>query len=110
MTKIKETEEQRSLQMIVRMIRHPSCSSVLLQMVICKKDGSADDHNQGDGGAGIVANYHPEDPACSIPLQMFVCKEDCPSDDQNQGEERGWLQMIIRMIRPPPCSSVPLQR
>ena len=31
-------------------------------------------------------------------------------DDQNQGvEEHGLLQMIIRMIRPPLCSSVPLQ-
>ena len=53
-------------------------------MVICKVDGSPDDQNQGDGGEGIIANDHPEDPASSVPLQMVVCKEICPSDGQNQ--------------------------
>ena len=75
MTKIKGTEEHRLLQMIIWMIWPPLRSSVPLQMVICKEDGSADDQNQGDGGAGIVSNDHPEDPATSLPLQMFFGKE-----------------------------------
>ena len=86
MTKIKGSEEHGLLQIIIWMIRPPPCSSVPLQMVICKEDGSPDDENQGDRGAGIVANDHPEDPASSVPLQMVVCKEDCPSDDQNKRE------------------------
>ena len=74
-TKIKGTEEHRLLQMIIRMIWPPPCSSVSLQMVICKEDGSADDQNQGDGGAGIVSNDDPEDPATSVSFRMFVRKE-----------------------------------
>ena len=70
--------------MIIRMIWRPSCSSVPLQMVICKEDGSPDEKKQGDGGAGIVANDHPDDPASSVLLQMVICKEDCPPNDQNQ--------------------------
>ena len=66
------------------MIRPPPCSSVSLQMVICKEDDSPDDQNQGDGREGIVANDHQEDLASSVPLQMVVCKENCPSDGQNQ--------------------------
>ena len=58
-------------------------SSVPLQMVIYKEDGPTDDQNQGDGGARIVANDHPGDPASSVPLKMVVCKEDCPLDDQH---------------------------
>ena len=38
-------------------------SSIPLQIVICKEDSPPDDQNQGDGEAGIVANYHPDDPA-----------------------------------------------
>ena len=53
-------------------------------MVIYKEDGPPDDQNQGDGGAQIVVNDHPDDLASSVPLQMVVCKEDCPSDGQNQ--------------------------
>ena len=90
MTKIKGTGEHGLLQIIIRIIRPPLCSCVPLQMVICKEDGSPDNQNQGDGGGGVVANDHPEDPASSLPLH-------------------GLLQMIIWMIRPPPCSSVPLQ-
>ena len=52
-------------------------------MVICKEDGPPDDQNQGDGGAGIVANDHLHDPAFSVPLQMVICKEDGPPDDQH---------------------------
>ena len=52
-------------------------------MVICKEDGSLDD---GNGGAGIVANDHLDDPASSFPLQMVICKEDGSQDDQNQGD------------------------
>ena len=81
---IKGTEEYQLLQMIIRMIQPPPCSCIPLQMVICKEDGSPDDQNKGDGGAGIVANDHPEDPASSVPLQIVVCKEDCPSDGQNR--------------------------
>ena len=63
MTKIKGTEEHGLLQMTIWIIQPPPCSSVPLQMGICKKDGSLDVQNQGDGGAGIVANYHLDDPA-----------------------------------------------
>ena len=72
MTKIKGTEEKELLQMIIQMIRPPLCSSVPLQMVICKEDSSSYDQNQGDGGEGIVANDHPEDPASSVLLGSFV--------------------------------------
>ena len=70
MTKIKGTEEHGLLQKIVRMVQPTPCSSVPLQMVICKEDGSLDDQNQGDGGEGTVANDHTVDPASSVPLQM----------------------------------------
>ena len=84
MTKIKGTKEHGLLQMIIQMIRPTLCSSVPLQMVNCIVDGSQNDQNQGNAGAGIVAKDHLEDSASSVPLQMVVCKEDCPSDDQNQ--------------------------
>ena len=86
MAKIKGMEEHGLLQLTIWMIRPPLCSSVSLQIVICKEDGSLDYQNQGDRRAGIVANDHSEDLASSVPLQMVVCKEDCPSDDQNQGD------------------------
>ena len=70
MTKIEGMEEHGLLQMTIWMIRPPLCSSVPLQIVICKEDGSLDDQNQVDGGAGIVANDHPDEPASSVPLQM----------------------------------------
>ena len=41
-----------------------------------EEDGPPDDQNQGDGGAWIVANDHPDDPASSALLQMVICKED----------------------------------
>ena len=72
MTKIKGTEEKELLQMIIQMIRPPLCSSVPLQMVICKEDGSPYDQNQGDGGEGIVANDHSEDLASSVLLRSFA--------------------------------------
>ena len=75
MTKIKGAEEHRLLQMIIKMIWPPPCSSFPLQMVICKEDSSADDQSQGDGGAGIVSNDNPQDLATSVPFQMFVLKE-----------------------------------
>ena len=77
MTKIEGMEEHGLLQMTIWMIRPPLCSSVPLQMVICKEHGSPNDQNQGNGGARIVANDQPEDPASSVPLQMAFCKEDC---------------------------------
>ena len=45
MTKIKETGEHESLQVIIQMNRSPPCSSVSLQMVICKEDGPPDDQH-----------------------------------------------------------------
>ena len=79
MTTIKGTEEHGVLQMILRMIWPPPCFSVPLQMFVCKEDGSLDDQNQGDGGARIVPNDYPDDPApscSSVPLQMDICKGD----------------------------------
>ena len=77
--------------MIIRMIWPPPCSSLPLQMVICKEDDSPDDQKQGDEGAGIVANDHPDDPVSSISLQMVTCKEDCPPNDQNQRNGEAWI-------------------
>ena len=76
MTKIKGTEKQELLQIIIQMIRP-------LQMVICKEDCPSDDQNQRDGGARIVANDHLDDPASYVPLQRVICKEDGPPDDQH---------------------------
>ena len=81
MTKIKGTEEHRLLQMIIRMIQPPLCAYVPLQMVIYKKDSSPDDQNQGDGGARIVANDHPDDPASSLLLRSIA----------NGHFQRGWF-------------------
>ena len=36
-----------------------------------EEDGPLDDQNQGDGGARIVANDHPEDPVYSMLLRSF---------------------------------------
>ena len=69
-------------------------------MVICKEDGSLDDQNEGDGGAGIVANDHLEVPASSVPLQMVVCKEKCPLDDQNQKDGGAWIVAIDHLDDP----------
>ena len=72
MTKSKGTKEQELLQMIIWMIWPPPCSSVPLQMVICKEDGSPDDQNQRDGGARIVTNDNLDDPASSVLLCSFA--------------------------------------
>ena len=90
--------------MIIQMIWPHPCSSVSLQMVICKEDGSPDDQNQGDGGKGIVANDHLEDLASSVPLQMVVCKKDCPSDGQNQRD--GGARIVANDHLDDPASSV----
>ena len=74
MTKIKGTEEHGLLQMFIQIIRPPPCASVPLQMVICKDD---DDKNKGDGGAGIVAIDHMEDPTSSVPLQRGLTQKGC---------------------------------
>ena len=47
-------------------------SSVPLEMVSYKEDGPPDDQNQGNGGAQIVANDHPDDPASSVLLCFFA--------------------------------------
>ena len=60
------------LQMIIWMIPPPLCSSNPLQMVVCKEDGRPDDQYEGDGGARIVANDHPDDPASSVLLLSFA--------------------------------------
>ena len=86
MTQIKGTEEHGVLQMIIGMIWHPPCSSICLQMVVCKEDGFPDDQNQGDRGAGIVANDHPDGPASSVLLRSFTnghLQRDDPPDDQH---------------------------
>ena len=72
MTKIRGTEEHGLLQMTIWMIRPPLCSSVPLQMVICKEDFPPNDQNQRDGGAQIVANDHMNDPASSVLLRFFA--------------------------------------
>ena len=72
MAEIKGMEEHGLMLIIIWMIRPPPCSSVPLQMVICKEDGSPDNQNQGDGGARIVANDHPYDPASSVLLRSFA--------------------------------------
>ena len=72
MTNMKGTEEQGLLQMIIRMIRPPPCSSFPLQLVLCKEDGPPDNQNQGDGGARIIANDHPDDLASSVLLRSFA--------------------------------------
>ena len=48
------------------------CSSIPLQMVICKEGGPLDAQNQGDGGAWIVANNYPDDLASSVLLCSFA--------------------------------------
>ena len=45
MTKVKGTEEHGLLQMTIWMIWPPPCSSVPLQMVICKEGGPVDDQH-----------------------------------------------------------------
>ena len=72
MTKIKRMEEHGLLQLTIRMIQPPPFSSVPLQMVICKEDGSQDDLNHGNGGARILANDHPDDRASSVLLRSSV--------------------------------------
>ena len=72
MTKIEGMEEHGLLQMTIWMIRPPLCSSVPLQMVICKEDCPSDDQNQRDGGAQIVASDHLNDPASSVLLHSFA--------------------------------------
>ena len=52
-----------------------------------KEDGPPNDKNQGGGGARIVTNDHPYDPASFVPLQMIMMTE-----------ERELLQMIIPRI------------
>ena len=76
-------------------------------MVIYKEDGPPDDQNQGDGGARIVANDHPDDPASSVPLQMVFCKEDCPSDGQIQRD--GGARIVVNEHLDDPSSSVLLR-
>ena len=110
MTKIKGTEEHGLLQTIIPMIWPLPCSSVPLKMVICKKGAFPDDQNQRDGGAGIVANDHLDDPASSFLLHMSFAKNTVLKMTKTKGTEKHrLLQMTIWMIRPPPCSSVPLQ-
>ena len=73
-------------------------------MIVCKEDDPLNYQNQGDRGAGIVANDHSEDLASSVPLQMVVCKEDCPSDYQNQRD--GGAQIVANDHMVYPGSSV----
>jgi len=45
MTKIEGMEEHGLLQMTIWIIRPPLCSSIPLQMVVCKEGGPPDDQN-----------------------------------------------------------------
>ena len=107
MTKIKGTEKQELLQMLILVIWPPPCSSVPLKKVVCKEDSSPDDQNQKDRGAGILANDHPDDSASSVSLQMVICKEDCFSDDQNQRD--GGARIVANDQLDNPSSSVLLR-
>ena len=72
MAKIKWMEERGLLQMTIWVIRPPPCSSVSLQMVICKEDDPPDDqYFFGSDGAEIrtrPASYM-EDPQYKITAQ-----------------------------------------
>ena len=98
---IKGTEEHGLLQMIIRMIKPPLCSSIPLQKVVCKEDRSPDDQNQGDKGAGIVAMIIQ-----MIGPPLFLCKRSfiCPSDDQDQRD--GGARIVANDHRDDPASSV----
>ena len=73
MTKIKRTEEQELLQMILQdHLQQDPASSVTLKMVTCEEDFPSDDQNQRDGGARIVANDHLDDRASSVLLHFFA--------------------------------------
>ena len=72
MTKIKGMDKHGMLQMTIWMIRPPSCSSVLLQMVICKEDGPLDDQQFfGRMGLKFAPDLPPsmEDPQYKISAQ-----------------------------------------
>ena len=49
-----------------------------------KEDGPPNDQNQGDGGAQIVANDHPYNPASSVLLRSFA------NDHLQRGRFSGW--------------------
>ena len=72
MTKIKGMEEHGLMLIIIWMIRPPPCSSVPLQMVICKEDGSLDDQHVWSDGAEIRTRPVPsmEDPQYKISAQI----------------------------------------
>ena len=82
-------------------------SSAPLQMVIYKEDGPPDDQKQGDGGAGIVANDHPDDPASFVLLRSFAnghLQRERSPDDQNQGD--GGAPIVANDHPDDPASSV----
>ena len=70
MAKIKGMEEAGLSQMTIWMIRPPRCSSVLLQMVICKEDGPTNDqHLFGQMGLKFAPAPSMEDPQYRISAQ-----------------------------------------
>ena len=80
------------------------CKLLRAPPFLCKESGSPDDQNQRDGGAGIVANDHLNDPASSVSLQRVICKENCISDDQNQRD--GGARFVANDYLDDPASSV----
>ena len=77
-------------------------SSVLLQIVFYKEDGPPDDQNEGNGGARMVAHDHRDDPASFVLLRSFAKRTVLRMTKIKGTEEHGLLQMIIRMLWPPP--------
>ena len=70
MTKTKGMDEHGLLEMTIWMIRPPLCSSVPLQMVICKEDSSPDDqHFFGWMGLKFAPAPSIEDPQYKISAQ-----------------------------------------
>ena len=70
MTKINGTEEHGLLQVIIRMIRPPPCSSISLQMVICKRMVLRTTKIKGTEEHGLL--HYPDDPASSVLLRSFA--------------------------------------
>ena len=74
--------------MTIWMIRPPPCSSISLQMVICKRMVLRTTKIKGTEEHGllqmIIRMIRPP-PCSSVPLQMVICKEDGSQDDLNHG-------------------------
>ena len=88
---------------LVKIFPRDNCSSIPLQIVICKEDSPRDDQNQGDEGAWIVANNHLDDIPSSVLLPFFA------NGHLQRERFSGWPKSrgrrsrnCCKMIRPPP--------